>query len=79
MRTISTSDVVLTAPKYVGAPADKQDLDNQHNGEFLQRLKNDPRFKGPLVIYLGRFTPVEVAVFFNTHHEGPFPERVGSE
>jgi 4-amino-4-deoxy-L-arabinose transferase-like glycosyltransferase len=65
MDSIIDSDLVLTAPNYVGDPADRQDLDNQYNQEFALRLENDPRFFGPIHLTLGRFEPVELAVFVN--------------
>lgn len=63
MRAVGQSDIVLTAPHYVGQVTDKQDLDNQHNAEFAARLAQDPRFEGPIRLRLGRFKPVEVDAF----------------
>jgi len=60
---VSQSDMVLTAPHYVGQASDKQDLDNQHNAEFADRLSQDARFRGPIRLEMGRFEPVEVLVF----------------
>jgi 4-amino-4-deoxy-L-arabinose transferase-like glycosyltransferase len=57
------SDIVLTAPHYIGQVSDKQDLDNQHNAEFADRLSQDPRFRGPIPVVMGRFEPVKVEVF----------------
>ncbi len=63
MGSVSQSDMVLTAPYYVGQVSDKQDLDNQHNAEFAERLAQDPRFREPMRLEMGRFKPVEVMVF----------------
>jgi hypothetical protein len=41
----------------------KEDLDNQYNAEFASRLSQDPRFRGPIRLEMGRFEPVEVDVF----------------
>jgi hypothetical protein len=60
---IDSSDIVLTAPNYVGEVTDKQDVDNQHNAEFAERLAHDSRFRGPVSLKMGRFEPVEVTVF----------------
>jgi hypothetical protein len=43
-REIGEADVVVTAPGYVGDPADKQDRDNAHNQAFAERLRADRRF-----------------------------------
>jgi 4-amino-4-deoxy-L-arabinose transferase-like glycosyltransferase len=57
------SDIVLTAPHYVGEARNKEDLDNQYNAEFAARLSADPLFRGPIRLEMGRFEPVEVWVF----------------
>jgi 4-amino-4-deoxy-L-arabinose transferase-like glycosyltransferase len=57
------SDIVLTAPHQVGEVRYKEDLDNQYNAEFAERLSRDPRFRGPIRLEMGRFEPVEVDVF----------------
>ena len=57
------SDVVLTAPHYVGERENKEDLDNEHNAEFASRLSQDPRFGTPIRLEMGRFEPVTVLVF----------------
>jgi len=63
MSLIGESDVVLTAPNYVGQTTDSQDLDNRYNREFAERLAGDPRFRGPIRLEMGRFEPIEVLVF----------------
>lgn len=63
MKSIGSADIVVTAPNYVGMVADKQDLDNQHNTEFAEKLAIDPRFQQPIVLEMGRFEPVNVLVF----------------
>ena len=59
------SDIVVTAPNYVGRYEDRENLDNQYNTEFADRLTKDPRFKGPIHIEMGRFEPVDVLLFVN--------------
>jgi 4-amino-4-deoxy-L-arabinose transferase-like glycosyltransferase len=61
--SIESSDIVLTAPHYTGQLTDKQDLDNQHNAEFADRLSRDTRFRGPIRVEMGRFEPVEIDLF----------------
>jgi 4-amino-4-deoxy-L-arabinose transferase-like glycosyltransferase len=63
MDTAGQSDVVLTAPHYIGDVKNKEDLDNQYNAEFAGRLYRDPRFRGPIRIEMGRFQPVEIDLF----------------
>jgi 4-amino-4-deoxy-L-arabinose transferase-like glycosyltransferase len=63
MEAVDRSDLVITAPGYVGDPSDKQDLDNLHNAELAQKLSQDHRFEGPIRLGMGRFEPVEVQVF----------------
>jgi hypothetical protein len=57
------SDIVLTAPHYTGEAIINENLDNQHNAEFADRLSRDPRFRGPIRIEMGRFEPVELDLF----------------
>lgn len=57
------SDMVVTAPDFVGQVSDKQDLDNRYNRDFAQRLSLDPRFQGPVRLAMGQFRPVEIQVF----------------
>ena len=63
MKSVGDSDIVLTAPHYVGQVTDKQDLDNQHNAQFAARLARDSRFKAPICLHMGRFEPVELLLF----------------
>ena len=58
------SDIVITAPGYVGEVSNKEDLDNEHNVEFADRLSHDPLFQPPLHMKMGRFAPVDVQVYF---------------
>jgi 4-amino-4-deoxy-L-arabinose transferase-like glycosyltransferase len=60
------SDIVITAPTYVGQVTDRQDLDNQHNAEFSRRLARDQRFRGPVRLEMGQLDPVEVDVFLRS-------------
>lgn len=61
--SIAHTDIVITAPHYVGQLTDRQDLDNQHNAAFADRLSRDPQFREPIRVEMGRFEPVEVEVF----------------
>jgi hypothetical protein len=63
MDSAAKSDLVLTAPHYIGQITDRQDTDNQHNAEFAERLAQDPRFLPPLHLLMGQLDPVEVLVF----------------
>jgi len=61
MDSAGRSDIVLTAPHCSGDMND--DLNNQHNAEFVDRLSRDPDFQAPIRLQMGRFEPVEVDVF----------------
>ena len=64
MESVNSSDVVLTAPGFMGDQLDdKQNLDNQHNTELVQRLQKDSRFIKPLKLRMGRFNSVQILVF----------------
>ena len=63
MDSAARSDIVITAPYYVGEKENKEDLDNQYNAEFADRLLRDPRFQKPIHIEMGRFEPADVVVF----------------
>jgi len=66
MNSASRSDIVITAPGFVGQATDRQDLDNQYNREFAERLARDSHFRGPIRLEMGRFEPAEVLVFLNS-------------
>jgi hypothetical protein len=57
------SDIVITAPHFIGEEKIKEDLDNEHNAEFADRLSRDSHFRAPIRLEMGRFEPVEVLVF----------------
>jgi 4-amino-4-deoxy-L-arabinose transferase-like glycosyltransferase len=59
------SDIVVTAPGFVGRYDAREDLDNQHNAELSDRLSKDPGLTVPIHIKMGRFEPVDVLVFVN--------------
>jgi hypothetical protein len=40
-------------------------MDNQYNAEFAERLEHDLRFSEPIYLTMGRFEPVELAIFVN--------------
>lgn len=63
MSSAELSDIALTAPAFVGQATDRQNLDNQYNREFADRLAKDPLFQPPIHLQMGRFEPVEVLVF----------------
>lgn len=63
METVEKSDVVLTAPHFIGEARFKENEDNQYNAEFSDRLSRNQDFRGPLRFEMGRFRPVEVDVF----------------
>jgi 4-amino-4-deoxy-L-arabinose transferase-like glycosyltransferase len=63
MSLAGQSEIVLTAPNYLGQASDREDLDNRYNREFAERLARDTRFRGPIRLQMGRFEPVEVLVF----------------
>jgi dolichyl-phosphate-mannose-protein mannosyltransferase len=63
MDTAGQSDFVLTVPHYLGDAEDRENLDNQYNTAFADRLSHDSRFQGPMRLEMGRFEPVEVMVF----------------
>ena len=63
MDSAEKSDLVLTAPHFIGGVPYKEDMDNQHNAEFSKRLANDPLFRGPIHLTTGRFEPIDIVVF----------------
>jgi 4-amino-4-deoxy-L-arabinose transferase-like glycosyltransferase len=63
MDSAAQSDLIITAPYYVGEVTTKEDRDNQHNSEFADQLSLDPRFQGPIRFQVGRFEPIELVVF----------------
>ena len=67
MRAAGESDIVVTAPDFIGQVSDKQDLDNRYNREFASRLASDARSRGPIRFEMGRFEPVEVQVFVKSN------------
>jgi 4-amino-4-deoxy-L-arabinose transferase-like glycosyltransferase len=65
MDTAEQSDIVLTAPHFVGEAAYGEDRDNRYNADFAARLSQDQRFREATVVKMGRFEPVELLVFVN--------------
>lgn len=78
MSASDQSDIVLTAPGFIGQVSDKQDLDNRYNREFAERLAADPLFREPIHLKMGRFDPVEVAVFVKATSSCHFAEEPAS-
>jgi hypothetical protein len=66
MDSAEQSDMVITAPRFVGEPLIKENLDNERNAEFASRLFADQRFRTPIKLAMGRFEPNEVLVFVKT-------------
>jgi hypothetical protein len=79
MSASDQSDIVLTAPDFIGQVSDKQDLDNRYNREFAQRLAADPLFRAPIRLKMGRFEPVDVTVFVKTALPCHFSEEEPSQ
>ena len=63
MDAAEKSDIVLTAPNFIGEVSDKEDKDNRYNAEFAERLAKDSHFRGPTHLTMGRFEPIDVVVF----------------
>ena len=63
MAAARKSDIVVTAPGYIGMNTREESLFNQHNSELVHRLEGSPGFSGPFRFFMGRFDPVEVDVF----------------
>jgi len=63
MSSAEQSDMVLTAPTFVGQATDRQNIDNQYSREFAEKLAADPHFRRPQRLQVGRFEPVELLVF----------------
>ena len=63
MGSLDSSDMVLTAPHYLGDPYSRDDIDNMHNADFAERLSRDFRFREPIHLGMGRFEPVDLLVF----------------
>jgi Dolichyl-phosphate-mannose-protein mannosyltransferase len=63
MDSVAKSDLVLTAPRFIGELENRENIDNQYNAEFAARMLRDPEFRGPIRLEMGRFEPVEVLVF----------------
>jgi 4-amino-4-deoxy-L-arabinose transferase-like glycosyltransferase len=61
---IKSGDAIITAPEYIGDKSDKQDLDNKHNLELVQRLEKNPDFLSPISLMMGRDNNVKILVFF---------------
>lgn len=69
------SDFCVTAPGYIGAVKNREDLDNQYNTEFVSRLSQDPRFRGPIRLKMGRFESIEVDVFIKNTVKCQFDQQ----
>ena len=65
MTSAESSDIVVTAPHFVGEMGSSEDLYNQYNSELAERLSRDPHFREPVHLKMGRFEPVDVLVFVN--------------
>ncbi len=65
MDAADESDIVVTAPHFVGEVGNGDDLYNQHNSEFADRISRDPHFNKTIRLEMGRFEPVDILVFLN--------------
>jgi 4-amino-4-deoxy-L-arabinose transferase-like glycosyltransferase len=63
MDAADQNDIVITAPGFTGEAKVQENVDNEHNAEFADRLSRDPAFRSPTQLALGRFKPVDVVVF----------------
>jgi hypothetical protein len=70
MDSAAQGDLIVTTSDYISDPTLRNDLDNEHNAEFVGRLARDPRFRDPVPLAMGRFEPVEVLVVANGHSQG---------
>jgi len=76
MAAAEQSDIVVTAPHYVGDVTDKDDVENRHNAEFAARLSSDSAFRSPISLEMGRFKAVELQVFTKKSLPCHLPESV---
>lgn len=72
MQTARLSDLVVTVPSLEENSPDRTQEDNQHNAEFVERLKQDPLFGEPISLKMGRYRLVKVLVF--VRQSGPSSE-----
>jgi hypothetical protein len=63
MDAADQNDIVITAPGFIGEVKEKEDIDNQYNSEFADRLSHDSNFRPPATLAMGRFEPAQVSVF----------------
>jgi hypothetical protein len=71
---LTQADVVVTVLNYQGLAADKEPLDNAHNGELFTLLLKDPEFEGPVEIEVGAAPPARLVAFFRQHL--PLPPKM---
>jgi hypothetical protein len=69
------SDIVLTAPGLIGETRYREDVDNQHNQDFADRLSRDANFQKSIRLEMGRFAPAEVLVFLKNTPCSPSPRN----
>jgi 4-amino-4-deoxy-L-arabinose transferase-like glycosyltransferase len=63
MTLAQQSDIVVTAPNYVGEPESDDAADNQYDAELADRLSRGADFQKPVHLEMGRFAPIDVVVF----------------
>jgi hypothetical protein len=64
MTAVDANNVVLVPFNYTpNTTVNNSHLDNQHNAEFIQRMKNLPQFQEPIEIKMGKFETVHTLVF----------------
>jgi 4-amino-4-deoxy-L-arabinose transferase-like glycosyltransferase len=71
---LTQADVVVTVLNYQGLAADKEPLDNAHNGELFTLLLKDPEFEGPVEIEVGAAPPARLVAFFR--QQLPLPPKM---
>jgi hypothetical protein len=79
MGAAEQSDIVLTAPHFVGKAMDEENVDNQHNAEFAERLSRDGLFRTPISLEMGQLEPVEILVFVKKYPSCHLPEQAAAQ
>lgn len=66
MASVANKDIIITAPGLIGSRWDKQDIDNRHNAEFAERMRDETRFSAPIRLTMGPSEPLNLLVFMRT-------------
>lgn len=62
-RLVDEMDVVMTAPGHTGNPLNNEEVDNQHNQEFVERMCRSAAFDGPVTLPVTGTPGVNVIAF----------------